>query len=240
MHTADAHQDEIDGETETGERLIGVDAVKTVRLALFPLQFTAACQDRLARYIDQALLQVPPGRRIAPRESLILPIADRLRFQEDDNPISQLYVNLLAWGMDRERVGEAHPAFFNIVSQLAPDEAQLLEQLSQSEYCVYFRLNNRYEPVLRDAYQQFIASLPIEEATKLTLSSRALVPDALLQPAFFLTYLEHLVSLGVVEYDNEPKNAGEQKMIRLAYDEADFFCVRLSSFGRLFHGACIQ
>ncbi|WP_211960885.1 Abi-alpha family protein [Cupriavidus plantarum] len=42
-------------------------------------------------------------------------------------------MNLLSRGMDRERVGEAHPAFIQIVGQLAPDEAVLIEQISAGQ-----------------------------------------------------------------------------------------------------------
>lgn len=219
---------------------IGVDAVKTIRLALFPLQFTAAFQDRLAAYIDKAIRQVPEEQRISPRESLALPIAEKLRFQEEDNPISYLYVNLLSRGMDKERIGEAHPAFFNVISQLAPDEVLLLEQLASSEYRIYFRLNNKKVTVPKSDSDSFVASMPVSESTKSFLFEKSVVPEELAQPSLFLTLLEHLVSLGLVEYDNEPRNTGELQFVKLAYQEAAYFCIKLSEFGRLFHTACVR
>lgn len=219
---------------------IGVDAVKTIRLALFPLQFTAAFQDRLAAYIEKAIRQVPEEQRVSPRESLALPIAERLRFQEEDNPISYLYVNLLSRGMDRERIGEAHPAFVNVISQLAPDEALLLEQLSSFEYRIYFRLNNKKVTVPKSDSDLFVTSMSVSESTKAFLFERSVVPEKLAQPSLFLTFLEHLVSLGLVEYDNEPRNAGELQFVKLAYSEAAYFCIKLSEFGHLFHRACVQ
>lgn len=42
--------------------------------------------------------------------------------------------------MDKERVGEAHPAFISIIGQLEPDELLVLRQLEQQEYNVFFRL----------------------------------------------------------------------------------------------------
>ncbi|MEC5387163.1 Abi-alpha family protein [Uliginosibacterium sp. H3] len=219
---------------------IGVDAVKTIRLALFPLQFTAAFQDRLAAYIDRAIRQVPEENRVAPRESLVLPIAERLRFQEEDSAISNLYVNLLSRGMDRERLGEAHPAFVNIVTQLAPDEVLLLEQLSSFEYLIYFRFRNERIAVLKAESDSFVGLMPVADSTKKFLVDRSVVPEALAQPTLFLTFLEHLVSLGLVEYDNEPRRVGELQFVRLAYPEAAYFCIKLSQFGKLFHKACVQ
>lgn len=51
---------------------IGVNAAKVVHLALFPLQYGAMFQDRLAQRLQEALERVPPARRMAPRESIVL------------------------------------------------------------------------------------------------------------------------------------------------------------------------
>ncbi|TAY50935.1 hypothetical protein [Rhizobium leguminosarum] len=42
----------------------GADFAKTVRLLMFPFQIGGALQDRLERYIDRAVRQVPEERRI--------------------------------------------------------------------------------------------------------------------------------------------------------------------------------
>jgi hypothetical protein len=90
----------------------------------------AASQDRLEGYINKSIRQVPEERRITPVESIALPVAERLRFQEEGNPITDLYINLLSRAMDGERVSEAHPAFISVISQLAPDELLFLQDLS--------------------------------------------------------------------------------------------------------------
>jgi len=91
---------------------------------LFSLQYGAALQDRLARHISNSIDRVPEDRRIEPVESITLQIVDRLKFQEDGSPITDMYLSLLARAMDKECVGEAHPAFVQIVSQLAPGAVQ--------------------------------------------------------------------------------------------------------------------
>ncbi|WP_412530389.1 Abi-alpha family protein [Burkholderia lata] len=112
---------------ETGK--IGEDLVKVVRLVLFPLQYAASLQDRLANHFRKSIERTPEDRRIAPVESLALPIAEQLRFHDADSVVGDMFVSLLARAMDRERVGEAHPAFVQIVGQLAPDEAALIQQI---------------------------------------------------------------------------------------------------------------
>ncbi|TDF58120.1 DUF4393 domain-containing protein, partial [Cupriavidus sp. L7L] len=73
---------------------LGVDLVKTLRLALFPIQYGAMLQDRLARHLRSSLERVPQERRIAPVESMALQVAEKLRFQEDGSPLTEMYLNL--------------------------------------------------------------------------------------------------------------------------------------------------
>src|ERR1700748_233059 len=94
---------------------IGVDFVKMVRLALFPVQYGAMLQDRLARHLQRSIEKVPAARRVAPVESIALQIADKLRYQEDGSVLTEMYVNLLARAMDKERVSEAHPTFLHVI-----------------------------------------------------------------------------------------------------------------------------
>lgn len=219
---------------------IGVDALKTVRLALFPLQFAAAFQDRLANYIETAIRQVPESQRVAPLESLALPISEKLRFQETGNIISKLYVNLLSRAMDRERVGEAHPAFINIISQLASDEAVLIEQLAEVEYRIFFRNNDIKKTVLKTESNIIISFSNIESDLKQRMIELSVEPETLAQPSLFLTFLEHLVSLGLVSYSNEPTNIGELSDAPQKIGGMDYWCIGLSEFGKLFYTACVQ
>ena len=53
-----------------------------------------------------------------------------LRFMEDENPLTELYLNLLARAIDKERCNEAHPAFIKIIEQMSPDEAMVLYVLN--------------------------------------------------------------------------------------------------------------
>ena len=219
---------------------IGVDAVKTVRLALFPLQFAAAVQDRLARYIDSAVRNVPEARRIPPMESITLQIADKLRFQEETNTITALYVNLLARAMDKERVGEAHPAFLNLISQLAPDEVLLIEQLAKADYMLYMRDKGRRQVVLDEERELLVeqASLPPEFKSK--IKSLCVRPECLAQPEMVYTFIEHLVSLGIVVYRNDVSDDEEYayKEMRRTFGKVKFWFIQLNEFGRLFHSAC--
>jgi len=215
---------------------IGVNAAKVVHLVLFPLQYGAKFQDRLAQRLQEALERVPSARRMAPRESIALPVGERLRYEDEGiNPIADLYINLLARAMDKERVGEAHPAFLSIIGQLAPDELLVLRQLEEQEYRVFVRLGPG-EPALLfpDACAKLDGSgFWISHAEK--LRHAAVRPEELAQPLLFLTFFGHLQSLGLTEYTNIPKQA----LDNISSPGFEYHCIKLTDFGRLFLSACV-
>ena len=216
---------------------IGADAVKVARLALFPVQYGAMLQDRLARYLQRALDKVPESHRVAPRDAIMLPVAERLRYQDEEgNPIAALYVNLLARAMDRERLGEAHPAFVHLIGQLAPDEVLMLGQLSEMDYRAIVRLAPGEPAVTCEEAFSLLHQSHASDGMVTRILNAAAEPEALAQPELFLTFLEHLVSLGIVEYTNEPKTSDLSRS-QLGFE---VFFLRLTEFGRLFHRACVE
>ncbi len=233
----DAYSDGVKATLQEASK-IGVDALKTIRLALFPLQFAGALQDRLSSYINRAIRQVPPERRVAPVESLALPIAEKLRFQEESSRISDMYVNLLARAMDRDRAHEAHPAFLHIGSQMAPDEALLIEQLAPLEFATYMRLPDSESAVRQADRDAAITASRLSEPQRAELSTWMIRPEHLRQPDLIYTYIEHLVSLGIVVYDNEPWVSRDT--LHDALKPFRFWFIRLNRFGRLFHSACLS
>ncbi|RQQ24572.1 DUF4393 domain-containing protein [Burkholderia stagnalis] len=231
-----AYGDAVSGALQEAGKL-GVDFFKTVRLMLFPLQFGAALQDRLARHISSSVGRVPEGRRVEPVESIALQIIDRLKFQEDGSQITELYLNLLARAMDKERVGEAHPAFVQIISQLAPDEALLIEQIASTSFSVYLRPPKQGDEIYdAKARAQLILNVNMSDEQKTRLRSIAVRPEELAQPDLLYTYIEHLVSLGVVVYTNDPRREFQPKNPT----NFDFWFLQLSGMGRLFRLACFS
>lgn len=216
---------------------MGKDAVKVARLALFPLQYGALLQDRLARYLAKALEKVPEERRVTPRDAVMLPVAERLRYQDEvGNPIADLYVNLLARAMDRERLGDAHPAFVHLIEQLAPDEILILLQLSTQRHRVFFRHRAGEPALMREQIAPLLQNFP--HVMKTEFSDASFAPEELVQPELFLTFLEHLVALGIAEYSNEPRSR-EEKDLSFSILRFEYYYIRLTAFGQLFFRACV-
>lgn len=107
-----------------------VDVVKTVRLpTYYPFRFCAITFDKIQAGIEEAKRRVPKDRQVGAHPSIAMPVLERIGYEDDDSVLREMYINLLARAIDRERQGEAHPAFARIIEQLSPDEALLLYEI---------------------------------------------------------------------------------------------------------------
>lgn len=225
-----------------GRELGGIleDVVKTFRLVLTPIQYTALMQDTVRRHIEKCFKKIPEENLIPPARSLVLPICEQLRFHED-GVLAELYTNLLGCSMDRGRVSHAHPGFISVIAQMAPDEALLVEQLSSRKGKIFIRCGelgvHSYAP-LKAERQALYAESVYDESIHSRIEPYMAKPEKLAAPDLFLTYLEHLVSMGVVEYTND---SGIYELAGVSRGGLQFesFSIRLSKYGRLFHTACM-
>lgn len=213
---------------------IGVDAAKTLRLALAPLQFTAMLQERMAMYFKRAADKASPENRVSPAPSLALPILEKLRYQEDGDLLTDIYVELLSAGFDKSRMGDAHPAFLTIISQLSPDEIRLINSLAGSDPKNYFgRVTSDWTQSSKGIIGHLNESVlePVEIDWSLVVN-----PDELLWPIHLQVYVGHLHSLGLIEYDNDLKYLSGRGLNH----GNECWAIKLSEFGSLFHRACIK
>ena len=206
---------------ETGKML--TDFIKTARLFTAPIQLLASYQDRLSKYFEKVRDAVPEENQIPAPSSLSGPIIERLKYLEDSNYLTDLYLNLLSRSIDKERVNEAHPAFFHIIDQLSPDEAYFLFKLKDKEIEVtthqdYDAAKNRFSN-----YQIIKTELPDTE---------------FMFPNNFQMYYSHLNSLNLITwpvYKNEYPRNEENVQIGLIHHSQ----LMLTDFGKLFVKACI-
>ncbi|QIE30061.1 Abi-alpha family protein [Caballeronia sp. SBC2] len=189
------------------------------------------------KHLERSVELVPEERRVAPVESLAIPIAEQLTFHDEASVVGHMFERLLARAMDRDRVGEAHPAFVQIVSQLAPDEAILIRQIAVARPSAYMRPPKKDVSVLlKGEREELINASGMSDDQKRQLQDIVVRPEELAQPSLVYTYIEHLVSLGLVSYTNEPWNA-EFKGAKGA--NFDFWFVGLNGLGELFYRACL-
>ena len=202
---------------------VGTDAVKTMRLLLAPLQIAAAFQDRLERMVARIANRVPEERHIAPPAEVVGPALEHMKFLEEENPLWQMFEELISRSFDKDEIESVHPAFSNIIAQLARDEGVILYRLKNENFEVvdtleYNRPENRFEN--RKIEQ---SNLPLND---------------LFLPERLDLYYSHLDSLNLVSWpvgkqDPIRDDSGQQIGIRR------FSRMHLTEFGRLFTDVCI-
>lgn len=224
--------------------LILEDVVKCARLITFPLQCGAHLQDRLSGHIKKVMQQVPQEYAVSPPEEIMSPVFDKLRLFSPDSSVAEMYQNLLASAMDKRFSDKAHPAFIHIISQLSSDEALIVREMSLAPVRPYVQVElgvlDRYSPQADERNELLLLS-SLDELGRVEFSRLVLKPELLLYPKLFLTYLDHLNSLGLVEFA-DPKHPGR---IRLGFNfnpEKSVRCLNLSltEMGQLFFSACMS
>ena len=215
---------------------LGVDILKTIRLALLPIQYSAMLQDRLSARLKKALERVPEGDRGNPIPQLSLQIADKLKYNLEDDILSDMYVRLLSLSFDKRHFGKAHPAFLNCISQLCADEASLVHELSNKPPLMYFGKNPLPWAESKQSIRSKVSSVGLYVPEPLW--GNVLSPEIMAEPKYLQTFIEHLQSLGLITYENLPGSQLYQSLSQLA--DGQCWYITLTRFGRMFHDACMD
>lgn len=216
------YQDGLSGAVkETGEVL--TDFVRALRLFTAPVQLLASYQKRLSKYLNAVTDSVPEENQIPAPAYISGPIMERLKYMEDENHLTELYLNLLRRAIDKERINEAHPAFLHLIDQLAPDEAYFLFRLREKEINISTHRDYDAEKNYFNNYQITKTELPATE---------------FVFPENFHMYYSHLESLNLVSWpviDTEyPRNEQDVQTGLIKHSK-----IILTDFGKLFVKACI-
>ncbi|SHM37655.1 Abi-alpha family protein [Bradyrhizobium lablabi] len=199
------------------------DIVKTIQLALAPLQIAGAYQDRLRAFIDRSVRAVPEKQRVSPPPQILGPIVEGIRYEPEGTPIDEMFSRLLSSSLDSERLDRAHPAFPAIIRQLSADEAKILTTLKGTTF-------------------EYVHSQPYNRATNLfgaaVIEKDALPTAGLVFPNKVPFYVQHLNQLGlagIFQVGNQEAlfdAAGQQNGVRVRSQ------YRLMDFGQAFVEAC--
>ena len=95
-------------------------------------------KEKVRPMLEAKLADVPPEEIQTPPLMIAGPALEALRFTYEEDELCDLFTSLLATSIDRRTAEQAHPAFVSIISQLTPDEAQIIQ---------YFK-NNGDQPVV--------------------------------------------------------------------------------------------
>lgn len=202
---------------------IAEDIIKTVALALAPIQYLGALQDRYRRFLDTSIRRIDEADRISPPSQILGPALEGIKYEPEGTPIEEMFSQLLSRSMDKSRINEAHPSYPFIIKQLSSDEALVLKRLSDREF------NYIYTQELHDEFPHWRNMIvEIDEFPK----------HGLIYADNLLLYIDRLNQLGLAHLpvlgNGEPiYDCGKQIGLR---SKAEY---RLTNIGKQFVAACI-
>ena len=80
--------------------------------------------------LAEKLKHIPEEKIVEPEPYVAVPALQQLSYSLDSEELRELYANLLVSSMNADKKSDVHPAFVDIIKQLAPDEAKLLRFFS--------------------------------------------------------------------------------------------------------------
>ncbi|BEN31972.1 DUF4393 domain-containing protein [Serratia nevei] len=123
------YQDAIQPAAQEVGKALGTVA-KLVNVALAPVSALVWGYDQIKEFtatkVARKLENVPPENIITPKPNVAGPAIEALRYTGHEESLSEMYANLLATAMNKDTIENAHPAFVEIIKQLTPDEAKII------------------------------------------------------------------------------------------------------------------
>ena len=86
-------------------------------------------EDTFPQDMGTKIADIPDENLITPPASIAVPTLQGLSYTFEEPNLKRLYLNLLANASDNRTADQAHPAFAEVIKQLAPNEAKLLDRV---------------------------------------------------------------------------------------------------------------
>lgn len=108
--------------------VIAIDAAFKLFHQYFP-QLQKEALDEVHRMLEDKLNNIPIENVVQPSPRIVVPALQNASITEETE-LRDLYANLLAASMNKVVKDGVHPAYVEIINQLSPDEARLLQYMS--------------------------------------------------------------------------------------------------------------
>jgi hypothetical protein len=113
----------------------GLETVaKTIHIAIAPIAALVwgyeQIRDFVTNRVAEKLKGIPQERIQTPSATVAGPALEALRWTGHDENLRELYANLLATSIDSATAATAHPAFVDMIKNMAPDEAKIMKFLA--------------------------------------------------------------------------------------------------------------
>ena len=108
---------------------------QAIERALLPVQqWVTEGQYKLQetkKLLEQKLQNTPPEQIVSPEAYVAVPALQAISYSMDNEELREMFANLLTSSMIVSKKNEVHPAFVEIIKQIAPDEARILRFVQQ-------------------------------------------------------------------------------------------------------------
>lgn len=82
-----------------------------------------------AQAIQEKVERIPPEKIVEPEPYVAIPAIQQICYCQDNEVLRNLYANLLVSSMNVDTKWKVHPAFVDIIKQLTPDEARIIDSV---------------------------------------------------------------------------------------------------------------
>lgn len=103
---------------------VGDLLIRALQPLVFGLEKTA---DWIHQAVTTRLKNVPQENIVAPNPRIAVPAMQALTYSIEDETIRDMFANLLAADMNSETKGKVHPAFVEMIKELSPVDARVLQ-----------------------------------------------------------------------------------------------------------------
>ena len=138
--------------------------------------------------IQYELMKIPEEKLIEPQLNIVGPALEASKFYIEKEDIRKMFAKLITSSMNVDTTAKAHPAFIEIIKQITPDEAKVLNILSISLIIPYICIEILTGARVDRYYDPKFFSLIGDKA-------KCYYPD------LYLSYLDNLQRLGLLEFN---------------------------------------
>ncbi|MFZ2226436.1 MAG: DUF4393 domain-containing protein [Candidatus Moraniibacteriota bacterium] len=146
-------------------------------------------EENLKTRLENKLSNVKSENIVEPPLSVVGPLIDKYKYAYDNQYLSEMFVNLLACAMNKDKIQNAHPSFVNIISELSSDEAKLIKTISKESFLP--KIDLKLELDSGNGYIIIYSDFTL-------LGEIASLDNADLTPS----YLNNLRRLGIINYSD--------------------------------------
>jgi len=90
--------------------------------------------DETKKLLEQKLENVDPNKIVTPEAYVAVPAIQAISYSMDSKELRNLYANLLAKAMNVDTKDFVHPSFVEIIKQMSPIDAHILEEISSKSF----------------------------------------------------------------------------------------------------------